>query len=319
MAIKKVRIRPEGENNYADIIHPETSADIVVDTPTKVVMTKEERDKLSGIQAGANKTTIDNTLTSTSTTQALSANQGKVLDNKINNLSTNVDTELSKKINTTEKGNVNGLAELDAGGKVPASQLPSYVDDVLEFSSLSTFPTTGETGKIYVATNTNLTYRWSGTGYVEISPSIALGETSSTAYRGDRGKIAYDHSQSTHARIDATKTESSTINGNVKINGTETNVYTHPANHDDRYYTETEIDTKLSDKVDNLRVLTDVPTNAKFTDTNTITTINGKTGVIAKADIVALGILAQDTELRLGNFKLVFNEVENSLDFEVLA
>ena len=90
MAIKKVRIRPEGENNYADIIHPETSADIVVDTPTKVVMTKEERDKLSGIQAGANKTTIDNTLTSTSTTQALSANQGKVLDNKIGILNGNL-------------------------------------------------------------------------------------------------------------------------------------------------------------------------------------------------------------------------------------
>lgn len=58
--------------------------------------------------------------------------------------------------------------------------------------------------------------------------SLALGETSSTAYRGDRGKTAYDHSQATHARTDATAVASSTTNGNIKINGTETTVYTHP-------------------------------------------------------------------------------------------
>lgn len=82
-------------------------------------------------------------------------------------------------------------------GKVPASQLPSYVDDVLEYANLAAFPGTGETGKIYVAIDTNKTYRWSGSAYVEISASLALGETSSTAYRGDRGKTAYDHSQLT--------------------------------------------------------------------------------------------------------------------------
>lgn len=89
----------------------------------------------------------------------------------------------------------------------------------------------GETGKIYVDIPSNKTYRWSGTAYVVISDTIALGETASTAYRGDRGKIAYDHSQSAHARTDATKTEKSTTNGNVKINGTETVVYTHPSTH----------------------------------------------------------------------------------------
>lgn len=91
------------------------------------------------------------------------------------------------------KGANNGVAELDSGGKVPQSQLPSYVGDVLEYNSLSNFPATGETGKIYVALDTNKTYRWGGSSYVEISPSLALGETSSTAYRGDRGKTAYDH------------------------------------------------------------------------------------------------------------------------------
>ncbi len=98
-------------------------------------------------------------------------------------------------IPATEKGSAGGVAELDSNGMVPSAQLPSYVDDVLEYASLSDFPATGESGKIYVALDTNRTYRWSGSAYVEISESLALGETSATAYRGDRGKIAYDHSQ----------------------------------------------------------------------------------------------------------------------------
>ena len=104
------------------------------------------------------------------------------------------------------------FAELDTNGKIISSQLPSYVDDVLEYVNLAAFPATGETGKIYIAQDSNKTYRWSGTAYVEISASLALGETSSTAYRGDRGKIAYDHSQSEHQTI---------INGTgfVKANG----------------------------------------------------------------------------------------------------
>ena len=80
-------------------------------------------------------------------------------------------------------------------GKIPEANLPSYVDDVLEYNSKSNFPTSGETGKIYVDISTNLTYRWGGSAYVEISPSLALGETSGTAYRGDYGAIAYAHSQ----------------------------------------------------------------------------------------------------------------------------
>lgn len=98
-------------------------------------------------------------------------------------------------IPASQKGQANGVAELDDTGKVPAAQLPSYVDDVLEYDNQAAFPETGEAGKIYVAKDTNLTYRWSGTQYVEISASLALGETSSTAYPGDKGKIAYDHSQ----------------------------------------------------------------------------------------------------------------------------
>lgn len=72
---------------------------------------------------------------------------------------------------TAQKGNANGLATLDAGGKVPAAQLPSFVDDVLEFANLASFPVTGENGIIYVALDTEKTYRWSGSTYIEISPS----------------------------------------------------------------------------------------------------------------------------------------------------
>ena len=78
-------------------------------------------------------------------------------------------------------------------GTIPTSILPSYVDDVVEYNGTSAFPPTGESGKIYVDTSTNKTYRWGGSEYVEISPSLALGTTSSTAFRGDYGNIAYQH------------------------------------------------------------------------------------------------------------------------------
>lgn len=114
--------------------------------------------------------------------------------------SSNVTTALGyTPLNSALKGAKSGLAELDANGYVPSSQLPSYVDDVLEYSAKSGFPTTGATGKIYVDLSNGKIYRWSGSAYVEISASLALGETSSTAYRGDRGKTAYNHSQITGA------------------------------------------------------------------------------------------------------------------------
>lgn len=95
-------------------------------------------------------------------------------------------------VKRSEMGAANGVATLNESGKVPSSYLPSYVDDVLEYDNKSAFPASGEAGKIYVAKDTNLTYRWSGSAYVEISPSIALGETSSTAYPGNKGKAVTD-------------------------------------------------------------------------------------------------------------------------------
>lgn len=92
--------------------------------------------------------------------------------------------ETRQKVNALElsKGAANGLATLDESGRVPSYQLPSYVDDVLEFSSMEFFPTVGESGKIYLDKMTNRQYRWSGTQYIEISNTIALEETSDTAH-----------------------------------------------------------------------------------------------------------------------------------------
>ena len=86
---------------------------------------------------------------------------------------------------TTAVGSANGVAPLDANGLVTSSYLPSYVDDVLEYATRAGFPAMGETGKIYVDTDTNKTYRWGGSEYVEISASLAIGTTSSTAAAGN--------------------------------------------------------------------------------------------------------------------------------------
>lgn len=123
---------------------------------------------------------------------------------------TQLSTEIAGKANTTHTHSAadttSGVFDLERiptipasklSGTIPNDMLPSYVDDVLEYASKSVFPATGEDGKIYVDESTNKTYRWGGSSYVEISASLALGETENTAYRGDRGKQAYDHISNT--------------------------------------------------------------------------------------------------------------------------
>lgn len=130
------------------------------------------------------------------------------------------DTTITNSLNAfiSTKGQPSGLAELDSTGKVPAAQLPSYVDDVLEFSTKDQFPQTGETGKIYVAKDTNLTYRWTGTQYLEISQSLALGETPSTAYPGDKGKANRDALNSMPTKLTSYLTPTTSTGELVKIN-----------------------------------------------------------------------------------------------------
>lgn len=130
------------------------------------------------------------------------------------------DTTITNSLNAfiSTKGQPSGLAELDSTGKVPAAQLPSYVDDVLEFSTKAQFPQIGETGKIYVSKDTNLTYRWTGTQYLEISQSLALGETPSTAYPGDKGKANRDALNSTPTKLTSYLTPTTSTGELVKIN-----------------------------------------------------------------------------------------------------
>ena len=130
------------------------------------------------------------------------------------------DTTITNSLNAfiSTKGQPSGLAELDSTGKVPAAQLPSYVDDVLEFSTKAQFPQTGETGKIYVAKDTNLIYRWTGTQYLEISQSLALGETPSTAYPGDKGKANRDALNSMPTKLTSYLTPTTSTGELVKIN-----------------------------------------------------------------------------------------------------
>ena len=120
-----------------------------------------------------------------------------------------VDSAVAKKANSSHTHAAADITSVNASaitGVIDAKNLPSFVDDVIEgyYSSSKFYKTrgsdgvyateiTGESGKIYVNLNDNKTYRWSGSAFVVISETIALGETSTTAYQGDRGKVAYDH------------------------------------------------------------------------------------------------------------------------------
>ena len=167
-------------------------------TSANGLMSAADKAKLDGIPADATN--------NAGTITEIRMNGASVSAGGVADLGT-VITDVSGKLDASRVGTANGVAELDANGKVPSAQLPAYVDDVLEYASLSAFPATGETGKIYVAVDTNVTYRWGGSAYVVIGSSLALGETSSTAYRGDRGKIAYDHSQTTGNAHNMTKSD----------------------------------------------------------------------------------------------------------------
>lgn len=146
--------------------------------------TVEEASKLAKIEAGAqvNPIIVDD-LQSSDASKVLSARQGSVLQTMV-----------------AGKQPAGDYATL-MDGKVPASQLPSYVDDIIE-GKLATFPVPGESGKIYADTDTDKIYRWSGSDYVEISASLALGETSSTAYPGDKGAAVAKRAEEAYNRAE---------------------------------------------------------------------------------------------------------------------
>ena len=188
----KIPVNPNTDENVTQTATTTDAAYEVLFSATNDNTTRTE---------GAGKT---DTLTYNPSTKALStggtingyllrAASAKNVDDSISSSSTSENLPTSQAVASFVNSAVSGFAELDGNGKVLSSQLPSYVDDVLEFEEEADFPATGEAGKIYIDLSSNKTYRWSGSAYVEISASLALGETSSTAYRGDRGKTAYDH------------------------------------------------------------------------------------------------------------------------------
>jgi hypothetical protein len=84
--------------------------------------------------------------------------------------------DATPRIASSEKGATNGVATLDAQGLIPTNQLPSFVDDVVEYANLAAFPVSGEDSKIYVALDTNLIYRWSGSQYINIPSGVGVAE-----------------------------------------------------------------------------------------------------------------------------------------------
>ena len=160
-------------NSYADLVKPETWTDEqggIWKYDCMLVSCKDRPGKVYQLSPGADYTKESSWILIGDTSE---------LNNKVQEF---IDS----------KGAPNGLASLNESGVIPSAQLPSYVDDVVEVAAFSNLPSKGESGKIYIVTSTNIQYRWSGTAYVEISKSIALGETSSTAYPGDKGKATTD-------------------------------------------------------------------------------------------------------------------------------
>ena len=160
-------------NSYADLVKPETWTDEqggIWKYDCMLVSCKDRPGKVYQLSPGADYTKESSWILIGDTSE---------LNNKVQEF---IDS----------KGAPNGLASLNESGIIPSAQLPSYVDDVIEVNTFSNLPGTGESGKIYIVQDTNLTYRWSGTNYVEISKSLALGETSSTAYPGNKGKATTD-------------------------------------------------------------------------------------------------------------------------------
>ena len=109
----------------------------------------------------------------------------------------------TSRIATSLMGVANGVATLDSNGYVPASQLPSYVDDVLEYANLASLPVSGENGKLYVTLDNNKVYRWSGSTYIEISADASTADAATKlatartiSLTGDAtGSVSFDGSQ----------------------------------------------------------------------------------------------------------------------------
>ena len=200
----------KNSNNQLVVNVPWTDTKTTVDSALSSTSTNPVQNKVIYSELSTTNTNISNNANKIRTLESYFDNEGSALyavnDEDGRSITTTyaTKTELSTKANASDfntfkglKGQKNGLAELDSNGRVPSNQLPSYVDDVIEGyyynskfykESSHTTEIDGESGKIYTDLGNNKTYRWSGTTYTEISASLALGETESTAYPGNKGK-----------------------------------------------------------------------------------------------------------------------------------
>ena len=218
------------------------------------------------------------------------------------------DTSVDARI-TLQKGVANGLATLDAGGLVPAAQLPSFVDDVLEFANLAAFPATGETGKIYVALDTNITYRWSGSAYVVISASPG---TTDDVPEGSVNLYFTD------ARADARITALAYTQ--AQLNAGQLN---------NLYYTEAEVNTLIADFETTTQLNTRDTNNrnrANHTGTQTASTISDFEASVRSTPSTGLvtttnsPVIAADTNIvALGKLQAQIDNISTELEYYNIA
>lgn len=190
------------------IVNGETLIDLTNDTVEAEAVDEGVSFHTASGESAVGTKVIDSELSTTSTNAVQNKVVTEALNGKANSSHKHSAGDITSGTLSTDRlpsipsSKITSLDSSKLTGTIPDSLLPSYVDDVIEgyhysskfySDSSHTSEITGESGKIYVDLSTNKTYRYSGSGYVVISETIALGETSSTAYRGDRGKVAYEH------------------------------------------------------------------------------------------------------------------------------
>ena len=169
------------------------------------------------------------------------------LDSNLQSFATAVGTAVKARILSSEKGVANGVATLDGTGKIPSAQLPSYVDDVVEYANLAAFPGTGSSGILYIALDTNKQYRWAGSTYQQITS----GAVDSVA--GKTGVVTLDTND---------------INGlNTALSGKAASTHSHGIA--DVTGLQTALDSKATTSA-----LSTLSTNVGATDTNYVTVFN---------------------------------------------
>lgn len=292
-------------------------------------MSAADKTKLNGIATGANKYTLP--VANSSSIGGVKSGTDISVDSS-GNVSVNNDSH-THSASTITSVNASAIT-----GVLSSSQLPSYVDDVIEgyLSSSKFYKTknsdgtysteiTGEAGKIYTDLNTNKVYRWSGSAYVVISDTITLGETSSTAYRGDRGKVAYNHSQATGNPHGTTIAQISGLQSQLdsKASSSHTHNYAGSSSAGGSATSAVKLDTSAGSATqpvyfaDGKPVKTtytlgaSVPSGAKFTDTTYGAATTSAAGLMSAADKTKLNGIATGAEVNQNAFaKVVVGETE---------